>query len=210
LREIHFCFVSNFPLDLDKITKVLYPEYPPDSNTVIHQKIVVEPLRNFLEETYEDMLDVDKIINMMRDPKKGVQIKNRRYFLKTYENCFIGKELVSWIVKNISRIKSREDAVSLGEELMEEGYFDHVVKEQPFKDSEFYYRFRIDETKSQTQSSFFSPNTKNSSWLDTKKMAMQKLSQDFLTLQSYNVKRISAFMLIGEVEVINNFVQFSS
>jgi hypothetical protein len=209
LREIHFSFVSNFPLNLDKITKVLYPEYLPDStsNIVNQQKIVIEPSRNFLEETYEDMLDIDKIINMMRDPKKGVQIKNRRYFLKTYENCFIGKELVTWIVKNISRIKSREDAVSLGEELMEEGYFDHVVKEHPFKDSEYYYRFQIDEKK--LQNSFFSPNTKATSWLDTKKMAMQKLSQDFLTLQSYNVKRISAFMLIGEAEVIRNLFNFS-
>ena len=226
LKEIYFSYKNNKEINFEIITKLLYPNQIKDNlydqqqqeNKENEIKIKTEPLKQFLNEKYDDLIDTDEIINKMRDPKNGIIIKNRRYYLKIYENCFLGNEMVDWILKNISRVKTREDAVLFGQEILEEGYFDHVVKEKPFKDQELFYRFKFDEKPILQQSnSFFGGSTtpRNSSTsnnnsngngttislMDAKKIEYQKHQQNYLTLQSFLVKRISNFMMISEVEL---------
>lgn len=78
--------------------------------------------------------------------EKGVEIKTRRYKLMLFQRCFLGNEAVDWIVKKVK--VSREDAIALGQKMLEKGIFQHVSEEHPFKDEPLFYRFNEDQGKS--------------------------------------------------------------
>ena len=58
----------------------------------------------------------------------------------------LGNEAVDWISKKTKL--SREDAVSLGQKMIDKGIFHHVLDEHQFKDEALFYRFSDDEGKS--------------------------------------------------------------
>jgi len=71
---------------------------------------------------------------------EGVPIKNRQWYFRTYENCFVGREAVDWMVSN-KYAKTRTDAVFLGKRLVYKGEITHVVQEHDFEDGYYFYRF---------------------------------------------------------------------
>jgi len=71
----------------------------------------------------------------------GAEVTDRRYRLKKYPECFVGAEAVGWMCKRYRL--GRDDAVSLGDALIRAGHVHHVVKEQPFRDGEFFYRVAL-------------------------------------------------------------------
>jgi hypothetical protein len=83
-------------------------------------------------------VDAGEIAARMRG-SAGVALAERRYRLKWYPNCFVGSEAVDWLVRGYGL--SREEAVDLGQALLEAGAIHHVVKERPFLDGTFFYRF---------------------------------------------------------------------
>ncbi|MGF1589771.1 MAG: DEP domain-containing protein [Pleurocapsa sp.] len=78
--------------------------------------------------------------------EKGVEIKTRRHKLKLFQRCFLGNEAIDWIVDQTKL--SREDAVNLGQKMLDKGIFHHVLDEHQFKDEGLFYRFNEDEGKS--------------------------------------------------------------
>lgn len=78
--------------------------------------------------------------------EEGVEIKTRRHKLKLYQRCFVGNEAVDWITERTKL--SREDAITLGQKMIDKGLFHHVLDEHKFKDEELFYRFNADEGKS--------------------------------------------------------------
>ena len=76
----------------------------------------------------------------------GVEIKTRRHKLKLYQRCFLGNEAVDWIAKKVK--VSREDAIVLGQKMIEKNVFQHVTNEHQFKDEPLFYRFNEDQGKS--------------------------------------------------------------
>lgn len=78
--------------------------------------------------------------------EQGVEIKTRRYKLMLFQRCFLGNEAVDWIVKKVK--VSREDAIALGQKMLEKGIFQHVAEEHSFKDEPLFYRFNEDQGKS--------------------------------------------------------------
>ena len=88
-------------------------------------------------------IDLETLVSQMRSVG-GIKIKNRRYKLKVYSQCFIGSDAVQWIVENLKL--SREQAVRLGQRLIDEKWIHHVVDQQPFRDGFFFYRFYWDES----------------------------------------------------------------
>lgn len=78
--------------------------------------------------------------------EQGVEIKTRRHKLKLFQRCFLGNEAVDWIAKKTKL--SREDAVAMGQKMIDKGIFHHVLDEHKFKDEELFYRFHEDEGKS--------------------------------------------------------------
>lgn len=65
-------------------------------------------------------------------------IGDRRYHLKKFPECLVGREAVGWLSTRYD--VSRADAVLLGSALEQSGYLHHVVKEQAFADEDFFYR----------------------------------------------------------------------
>ena len=83
------------------------------------------------------------IVQDMRGPN-GVSIRSRRYRLKVYKKCFVGQELVTWLVSS-GRAPTREAAIALGNELIDHNFFHHVCRDHPLRDGYFFYRFLQDE-----------------------------------------------------------------
>ena len=90
----------------------------------------------------EEYLDIDKSIEAIALAfKKNVKLEDRRYYLKTYKNSFVGTAAVSFLVDS-GYAASREDAVRLGQILASEYHlFEHVTRDHPFKDEDLFYRF---------------------------------------------------------------------
>merc|ERR1711860_323747 len=75
--------------------------------------------------------------------RANLDIKDRKYLMTTYPQCFIGNEAVTFMVENdIS--SSRESAVELGKLLMAADVIRHVTNDHEFKDENKYYSFSAD------------------------------------------------------------------
>lgn len=73
----------------------------------------------------------------------GLAILDRHYHFNFYPSCFIGSEAVDWIVNKQGYLK--EEAIELGQMLIERGIIHHVTDEHSFQDSYLFYRFYADE-----------------------------------------------------------------
>ncbi|GAM21474.1 hypothetical protein SAMD00019534_046490 [Acytostelium subglobosum LB1] len=97
--------------------------------------------------------DLERIKMEMQAPG-GLEVKDRQYMLKTYQKCFVGYEAVDWIFGNVIGLKSREEAIILGQKLLDNGTFDIVsfmdntgtaattTQAKLFKDDYLFYSFR--------------------------------------------------------------------
>ncbi len=71
----------------------------------------------------------------------GIDLKPRKYLLKSYPKCFVGSEMVDWLMVH-ANIPQRKEAFQLGLDLQGLGLFVHVIEpEKPFLDGFFFYRF---------------------------------------------------------------------
>lgn len=87
-------------------------------------------------------LDIDTLVGRMRGPD-GLAIRDRRHLLALHPRCFVGSEAVAWLMR--AENLRRDEAVRLGQSLVQRGVFHHVLDEQPFRDGNFFYRFYADE-----------------------------------------------------------------
>lgn len=85
---------------------------------------------------------IQTLIARMRGPN-GVAIEDRRHLLTVYPKCFVGREAVDWLTRNVGL--TREEATMAGQLLMDRGALRHVLDEHGFEDGNFFYRFREDE-----------------------------------------------------------------
>ncbi len=86
-------------------------------------------------------VSIEEVAARLRGPA-GVPVADRRFHLTTYEQCFVGSEAVDWLATNYGL--SRELATALGRVLQGHGWLYHVVKEQPFQDGHYFFRFTED------------------------------------------------------------------
>lgn len=87
-------------------------------------------------------INLQQLVSAMRTVG-GVPIKERQFRLKSYPQCFVGSEAVDWLVSHLNI--SRQQAIQVGQRLIDDNWIHHVVDEQPFQDDYFFYRFRWDE-----------------------------------------------------------------
>jgi hypothetical protein len=74
----------------------------------------------------------------------GIKMLDRRWHLRLHYNCFVGSDLISWLLLNFEDVASRDEAVVLGNTLMEQGLFQHVQKKHQFRDGNFFYQIAVD------------------------------------------------------------------
>ncbi|MEM8639664.1 MAG: hypothetical protein AAGG51_12730 [Cyanobacteria bacterium P01_G01_bin.54] len=70
---------------------------------------------------------------------EGVAVQDRQYRLRTYSQCFVGSEAVTWLSHHFT--VSRENAIAIGQRLLKYQWIAHVLREHPFKDDYLFYRF---------------------------------------------------------------------
>ena len=87
-------------------------------------------------------IDIEELVTKMRNIG-GIKIQDRNYKFKTYHKCFVGNEAVEWMRTNLSL--STEQAIRLGQRLIDEKLIHHVVDQQNFANEFFFYRFYWDE-----------------------------------------------------------------
>ena len=51
-------------------------------------------------------------------------IKDRRYHLRTYQNCLVGHEMVDWLLKK-GEVESRKEAIAMMQKLIDNGVIHH-------------------------------------------------------------------------------------
>lgn len=90
-------------------------------------------------------LDLTGLLSRFRSPG-GVVIQDRKYHAVTYPACFTGEEAVAWLMG--AEGLTHNEAMTLGQRLMDLHVFHHVTNEHPFQDGHFYYRFYEDEAGS--------------------------------------------------------------
>lgn len=73
----------------------------------------------------------------------GVKIRNRTYHMKDYPYCILGSEAVRWFVHKLNI--STDEAIRLGQRLIDEKWLHHVSDSHDFRDEELFYRFYWDE-----------------------------------------------------------------
>ena len=72
----------------------------------------------------------------------GFAVLDRSYRGKRYQRCFVGSEAVEWIQ---AQGYSVNEALSIGQQLIDLSLIHHVLDEHPFKDEKLFYRFYRDE-----------------------------------------------------------------
>lgn len=73
--------------------------------------------------------------------ENGLKLVDRTWHFKIHPHCFLGSELVSWLIKNFEDISTREEAVEYGQSLKTRGLFDHVERRHGFLDGHYFYEF---------------------------------------------------------------------
>ena len=91
---------------------------------------------------------------------KGIRMVDRRWHWRLHYSCFIGFEMTTWLVQNFRDIETRQDAVELGNKLMENGLFQHVEQRHNFRDGNYFY---------QISSNYRTPRPESKSWFGTRK-----------------------------------------
>lgn len=88
-------------------------------------------------------IDLDALVRIMRG-SGGVEIKDRRHRMNLYPRSFVGSEAIEWLMQ--TQNCSREDAIDIGQLLVDRGIIHHVSDEHPFRDEYLFYRFYADES----------------------------------------------------------------
>ncbi|MEM1369321.1 MAG: mechanosensitive ion channel domain-containing protein [Cyanobacteria bacterium P01_H01_bin.15] len=119
----------------------------PESN---RQKLLLELLDCSIFVRQKNQLSDGEINNLVEQIQgsRGVSIKDRRYGLRMYPNCFVGSEAVEWLMDN--QKATREEAIRIGQILVERGIIYHVTHEHTFQDQYLFYQFYQDSLKSRT------------------------------------------------------------
>ncbi|KAF4983066.1 hypothetical protein FZEAL_1434 [Fusarium zealandicum] len=121
-------------------------------------------------------LNMSLLADAMQQPVEngGVRLQNRRWHLRLHYACFIGSDMVTWLLDNFEDLETREDAEALGNALMvpdepksattkndkDKGIFVHVEKRHQFRDGNYFY---------QIASEFAKPQT---GWFNTRRVAV--------------------------------------
>lgn len=75
--------------------------------------------------------------------RRGLEVKDRTYRLKTYTSCFVASEAVDFMVKE-RLARSRDEAVELGRLLAKQfQLWHHVTNDHFFSDRYLFFRFRV-------------------------------------------------------------------
>ncbi|XP_056145543.1 1-phosphatidylinositol 3-phosphate 5-kinase isoform X2 [Lampris incognitus] len=137
-------------LSLDRSGSSMVPSYDSSvspqtsravSGTKAGAKQGTKPDHN--EEERKILLDSSQLKDLWKKichNNTGMEFQDHRYWLRTYPNCIVGKELVNWLLRN-GTISNRAQAIAIGQALVDGRWLDCVTHhDQLFRDEYALYR----------------------------------------------------------------------
>ncbi|XP_060785498.1 1-phosphatidylinositol 3-phosphate 5-kinase isoform X2 [Neoarius graeffei] len=95
------------------------------------------------EEERKILLDSSQLKDLWKKichSNTGLEFQDHRYWLRTYPNCIVGKDLVNWLLRN-GTISTRAQAIAIGQALVDGRWLDCVTHhDQIFRDEYALYR----------------------------------------------------------------------
>lgn len=134
-------------LSLDRSGGTLVPSYesavsPPPSRAISTSKSGSK-MDHREEEERKILLDSSQLKELWKkicNNNTGMEFQDHRYWLRTYPNCIVGKELVNWLLRN-GTISNRAQAIAIGQALVDGRWLDCVTHhDQLFRDEYALYR----------------------------------------------------------------------
>lgn len=102
---------------------------------------IATPLFAESDKHHSSNFDVAKLARQMQElPPYGVDIRDRGWGPLVHPRCFRGDEMTTWLLDVFKDLELREDAVAIGNELMNRGIFHHVRARHKFRDGNYFYR----------------------------------------------------------------------
>ncbi|KAM7407006.1 hypothetical protein PAMA_002968 [Pampus argenteus] len=133
-------------LSLDRSGSSIVPSYdssvsPPTSRAMSGTKSGTK--LDHSEEERKILLDSSQLKDLWKKichNNTGMEFQDHRYWLRTYPNCIVGKELVNWLLRN-GTISTRAQAIAIGQALVDGRWLDCVTHhDQLFRDEYALYR----------------------------------------------------------------------
>ncbi|KAF2240040.1 hypothetical protein EV356DRAFT_438368 [Viridothelium virens] len=103
---------------------------------------------------HQSNVDLQKLAQDIQS-ERGIPVMDRRWHLRLHYNCFVGSDLVSWLLKYFKDVETRDDAVELGNNLMQKGLFQHVQQKHTFRDGNFFFQIATDYRRRESRASWF-------------------------------------------------------
>ncbi|MFT7799723.1 1-phosphatidylinositol 3-phosphate 5-kinase isoform X5 [Arapaima gigas] len=127
-------------LSLDRSGSSMVPSY---DSSVSPQTSRAMPKPDHSEEERKILLDSCQLKDLWKKichNSTGMEFQDHRYWLRTYPNCIVGKELVNWLLRN-GTISTRAQAIAIGQALVDGRWLDCVTHhDQLFRDEYALYR----------------------------------------------------------------------
>ncbi len=80
-----------------------------------------------------------ELYEALRNPTTGLSIANRRHRLKTYNNCFIASDAITWLTQYYQC--SRPIAIRVATYIQRRGLIDHVLNQYIIRDGYLFFKF---------------------------------------------------------------------
>ena len=101
------------------------------------------PLFAESERYHSSNFDMVKLVKQMQEPPPtGVELRDRRWFTRLHLKCFRGDEMTNWLLGVFKDLETREDAVALGNQIMDKDIFTHVRGKHEFRDGNYFYQIK--------------------------------------------------------------------
>lgn len=103
--------------------------------------LVATPLFAESEMYHSSNFDLVKLVKQMQEPPPlGVELRDRRWFTRMHLKCFRGDEMTNWLLGVFKDLSTREEAIEMGNDLMNRGIFTHVRHKHEFRDGNYFYQ----------------------------------------------------------------------
>ncbi|KAM4025300.1 1-phosphatidylinositol 3-phosphate 5-kinase isoform 2-T3 [Anomaloglossus baeobatrachus] len=127
-------------LSLDRSGSPMIPSYessvsPQASRTYLKNDTNEEERKILL-----DSVQLKELWKKICHHNSGMEFQDHRYWLRTYPNCIVGKELVNWLIRN-GHVTTRAQAIAIGQALVDGRWLDCITHhDQLFRDEYALYR----------------------------------------------------------------------
>jgi hypothetical protein len=136
--------MKNFSLTFLKRENTIFEQGGNDiisiSSNQMNMNFHSQPIFQYLEEQKMEkkQVKIESSTNEMEEMflkfKENIKLKNRKYHLKTYKNCFTGQEATDLIMK-LFQLKDKNQAIAIGKNFTQLGFIAHVTQDHGFKNT---------------------------------------------------------------------------